>query len=129
MVCRGVRRAQPKPPRGERHGGGDGNQVELDGADAVSDGVLRRIVVSAGHGEAVVYEPEMKLARLQRPRDFLIVAGGEKRGVGRRMPPRRRVVGAVSRLQKGAEYHLAVAVAAHYIKTSGSCGGIFGQPN
>ena len=90
----------PRWRGGQAHRGEQRDQVHLDHADAVAHRLREVVAVAVGHGQAVVEEGQVELARLQRARDALVVLGGEEVRRGRRMPPRGRVVRAVLGLEE-----------------------------
>src|SRR5262249_49149995 len=112
-VRRRVRAAQADVAGGHAHGGEQGDQVELDHADAVAHRLREVVAVAIGHGQPVVEERELELAGLERAADPLIVLGGEEVLRGRRVAPRGRVVRAVLGLQKGDQRHLPRSVRRH----------------
>src|SRR5678815_2855585 len=71
------------------------------------------VAVAVGHGQPVVEEGEVELARLERARDALVVVGGEEVLCRGGMRPRGRVVRAVLGLEKGHHRHLAVGARRH----------------
>ena len=113
VVRRRVGAADAEMTRGQPHRGEERDQVELDHADAVAHGFGMVVAVAVGHGQAVVEEGEVELARLERARDALVVVGGEEVLCRGRMPPRGRVVRAVLGLEKGHHRHLAVCARRH----------------
>jgi len=93
--------AEAELGRRHPHGGEDGDQVHLHHADAILDRRPVVILVHVGHRQTVVEERHMELGVLQYARDALIVFGAGEVGHRLGMPPRRHIVRAVLRLEKG----------------------------
>ena len=103
----------PRCLRRQAHRRHDRDQVHLHDANAVPHRLLVVVAVAVGHRQPVVEEGQVELALLQRAGDALVVLRRHEIGHGLRMPPRRRIVRAVLRLQERHQRHLSFHLLTH----------------
>jgi len=107
VIARRIGRAESKPLGRRAHHRQNRDGIELHAADAMLDGVGVIAPIHVRHRQAIVEETEVKLPLLQDAPDIPVIITRPAIGARSRMAPGAREIGAVLRLQKTDQNHLA----------------------
>ena len=107
VIARRISCAETEPLGRHPHDREHGHRVHFHAADAVADGVRVVMPVDVRHRKPVVEEAEVEFAFFEHPADMPVVVRRPGIGTRLRVAPGARKVGAILRLQKGNQGHLA----------------------
>jgi hypothetical protein len=118
VVRRRARRSETQPRRRHAHDRQHDDRVHFHAADAVFDRVRMVVAIAIGHGQAVIEERHVQLARFQDAADLLVVV--VRHGIVARLwvAPGTGKIGAILRLQEPDHHHLSRHAITSLVSTS-----------